>query len=234
MSHKSLFATIGLIVVVALLMILVSSGPAQTSKVAKEELMPIDIKLPKAMFIGTPTNFSVPNLEKPAGKARPPFLAPAGTKNIALNKRVIASDPEPVIGEVAMVTDGDKEAVDGSYVEFGPFLQSITVDLGAKHHIYAVVMWHYHKQGRVYYDVVVQVADDEDFTSNVKTIFNNDIDNSAGMGVGKDMHYVETNEGKLIDAKGVQGRYIRAYSNGNNANDLNHWIEIEVYGKPVK
>ncbi|MFQ6035998.1 MAG: hypothetical protein ACE5NM_09165, partial [Sedimentisphaerales bacterium] len=132
------------------------------------------------------------------------------------------------------ITDGDKEAADGSYVELGPFLQHVTIELGAEHEIYAIVIWHYHKQARVYFDVVVQVAGDPDFTANVKTVFNNDIDNSAGLGVGKDKHYVETNEGKLIDAKGVRGRYVRLYSNGNTTNDLNHYIEVEVYGKPVE
>ena len=48
------------------------------------------------------------------------------------------------------------------------------------------------------------------------------------------MHYVETNEGKLIDAKGVHGRYVRLYSSGNHVNDMNHYIEVEVYGKPVE
>jgi hypothetical protein len=85
----------------------------------------------------------------------------------------------------------------------------------------------------VYFDVIVQVSDDPDFIENVTTIFNNDIDNSAGLGVGQDKHYVETNEGKLIDAQGVQGRYVRAYSNGNNSNDLNHYIEVAVYGQPI-
>jgi hypothetical protein len=65
-------------------------------------------------------------------------------------------------------------------------------------------------------------------------VFNNDLDNSSGQGVGQDMHYVETSEGKLIDAKGVQGRFVRSYSKGNTNNDLNHYIEVEVYGKPVK
>jgi hypothetical protein len=41
---------------------------------------------------------------------------------------------------------------------------------------------------------------------------------------------VETSEGKLIDTKGIQARYLRCYSNGNNNNDLNHYIELEVYG----
>ena len=198
------------------------------------KLVPIEIDLPRPMFIGTPQNMKVPNLEKPLGKPRPPFLAPDGTKNVALEKPVASSDAEPVIGEIDFITDGDKEAEDGCFVELGPFLQHITIDLGARHELYAIVMWHFHKQPRVYFDVIVQVADDTDFITNVKTLFNNDHDNSSGLGVGKNLHYVETAEGKLIDAKGFQARYVRLYSNGNNNNDLNHWIEVEVYGKPVK
>jgi hypothetical protein len=200
------------------------------------ELVPIDIELPKPMFVGTPQNIKVPNLQKPLGRPRPPFLAPVGTKNVASEKPISSSDEYPIIGELEMVTDGDKEAADGSYVELGPMLQQVTIDLGAKHDIYAIVVWHYHKQPVVYYDVVVQVADDPDFITNVKTVFNNDSDNSAGLGVGKDMHYTETAEGKLIDclSQGVQGRHVRLHSNGNTANDLNHYIEVDVYGKPVE
>jgi hypothetical protein len=203
-------------------------------KLEEKKLVPITIKLPAPVFTGTPQNMNVPNLEKPLGKARPPFLAPEGTKNLALNKAIASSDDMPIIGSLELITDGDKEATDGSYVELGPFVQQVMVDLGQKRTIYAVVLWHFHKQPRVYFDVIVQVADDPDFTTNVKTLFNNDIDNSAGMGTGKDMHYVETSEGKLIDAKGVQARYVRCYSNGNNNNDLNHYIELEVYGIPAE
>ena len=205
------------------------SLPAQESK-----LEPIKLELPKAMFIGTPQNMNVPNLEKPLGKPRPPFLGPAGTVNLAFEKAVTSSDDLPVIGEVEMITDGDKDAAEGSYVELGPFLQHVTIDLGQKSDIYAIVVWHFHKQPRVYFDVIVQVADDADFITNVHTLFNNDHDNSAGLGVGKDKHYVETSEGRLIDAKGVQARYVRLYSNGNTGNDLNHYIEVEVHGKPVQ
>lgn len=194
-------------------------------------LVPIDIKLPRAMFEGTPQNTKVANLEKPLGRDRPSFLAPVGTKNIAFEKPVASTDDLPIIGELEMITDGDKEAADGSYVELGPFKQSVTIDLEAEYDIYAIVLWHYHKQAIVYFDVVVQVADDPDFITNVTTLFNNDIDNSAGLGVGEDMHYSETNEGKLIDAKGVKARYLRLYSNGNTGNDLNHYIEVEVFGK---
>lgn len=211
-----------------------STKPAAAKSTAPAGMVPIDIKLPKPMFVGTPQSTSVPNLEKPLGKPRAPFLAPAGVTNVALGKPVASSDEEPIIGDIEMITDGDMEAADGSYVELGPFAQNVTVDLEALHEIYAVIVWHYHKQARVYFDVIVQVADDPDFITNVRTLFNNDIDNSAGIGVGKDMHYTETNEGKLIDTKGVKARYVRLYSNGNTGNDLNHYIEVAVFGKPVQ
>ena len=198
------------------------------------DLVALDLELPKPMFVGTPQDTKVENLEKPLGRPRPPFLVPKGTTNVAEGKPVSSSDEEPIIGEIEMITDDDKEAADGSYVELGPFVQHVTVDLEAVHKIYAIVLWHYHKQARVYFDVVVQVADDPDFITNVRTIFNNDIDNSAGLGVGKDMHYTETNEGKLIEAKGVKGRYVRCYSKGNTSNDLNHYIELAVYGIPAQ
>ena len=197
------------------------------------DLVPIPLVLPKPQFVGTPQNFQgIANLEKPSGKPREPFYAPKGTTNVAFKKPVKSSDEQPIIGDIEMITDGDKEATDGSYVELGPMKQFITIDLQAKYNIYAVVIWHYHKQARVYKDVVVQIADDPDFIKNVQTIFNNDDKNTLGLGIGKDRNYVETSEGKLIDAKGVVGRYVRCYSNGNSANDLNNYIEVEVYGRP--
>lgn len=208
-----------------------------TEAASGPEMAPIDIALPKPMFVGTPTDTRVENLKKPLGKPRPPFLAPVGTQLLSLNKPVSSSDEEPIIGEIAMVTDGDKEAADGSYVELGPMQQQVTIDLGQPCEIYAIVLWHYHKQPRVYFDVVVQVSDDPDFVTGVTTVFNNDIDNSAGFGIGEDMHYVETSEGELIDCLSQgspKARYVRCYSNGNNSNDLNHYIEVDVYGKPVE
>ncbi|MBA7483162.1 hypothetical protein ES707_18673 [subsurface metagenome] len=68
----------------------------------------------------------------------------------------------------------------------------------------------------------------------MRTLFNNDDDNSAGLGIGGDKNYVATSEGKLIEAKGVRAGYIRCYSNGNSSNDLNNYIEVEVFGKPAQ
>ncbi len=204
---------------------------------AGADMVALNIELPKPMFVGTPQDIKVDNLEKPLGKPRPPMLVPGGTVNLAKDKPVKSSDEMPIIGEISYITDGDKEAADGSYVELGPLVQHITVDLGKPCELYAIVMWHYHKQPRVYTDVVVQVSNDADFIKDVKTVFNNDLDNSAGLGVGTDKHYIETSEGKLIDliSQGSpKARYVRFHSNGNTSNDLNHYIEIEVYGKPAQ
>lgn len=198
---------------------------------AQNDLAPIPIKLPKAMFVGTPTNLAISNLEKPLGKPRPPFMAPKGVKNIALGKPVTSSDMYPIIGDLKFITDGKAEAEEGYFVELGPMKQWVIIDLQKPANIYAIVVWHYHKQPRVYYDVIVQIADDAKFTKNVRTLFNNDNDNSSGMGTGKDKNYVETAEGKLIDAKGQSARFVRLFSKGNNGDDLNHYIEVEVYGK---
>ena len=43
---------------------------------------------------------------------------------------------------------------------------------------------------------------------------------------------MESRFGKLIDAEGSHGRYVRLYSKGNTANDMNHYIEVEVFGRP--
>jgi hypothetical protein len=204
------------------------------SLVVAQEMVPIEIRLPYPMFVGTPKDFDVPNLEDPLGTPRPPFLAPEGTTNAALDMLVESSDNEPIIGEVDLITDGDNEAYDGSFVEFGSGTQYVTIDLEDRYEIYAILIWHFHKKARVYKDVIVQVSDDPDFVIGVETLFNNDNDNSSGLGVGKDLHYVETHEGKLIDGRGIQGQYVRLYSNGNTSNDLNHYIEVAVYGIPVR
>ncbi len=213
------------------------AGPAPTPTPAPTSgfrLAPVEIRLPKPMFAGTPEDGRAPNLELPRGGLRPPFLAPVGTRNVALGKPVSSSDPEPVIGNLSAITDGDKEATDGSFVELSPGPQYVTIDLQERCEISAVLVWHYHRWPRAYLDVAVQVSDDPAFKTAVKTIFNNDATDSLGLGAGRDLSYVETYEGKLMEGKGTQGRYIRLFSNGNTHDGLNHYIEVEVYGRPLR
>jgi hypothetical protein len=194
----------------------------------------LKITLPKPMFVGTPKNIRTANLEMITGKPRGPFMVPVGTVLLSAGKPVAASDKEPVIGELAFVTDGKKSGEDGYYVELGPMLQWVQIDLGKSQELLAVVAWHYHSQARVYRDIIVQVSDDKDFIGGVTTIFNNDHDNTSGLGAGKDREYIETFDGKLFDPKGVKARYLRLYSGGNTSNDMNHYVEVEVYGLPAK
>jgi hypothetical protein len=82
--------------------------------------------------------------------------------------------------------------------------------------------------------VIVQVADAPEFKQQVRTLFNNDQDNSSGLGVGTDREYFETHQGRLINAGGVKARYIRFCSKGSTQSALNEYTELEVFGRPAK
>lgn len=209
------------------------TGKTETGKTEIGKLVAIEIKLPAPAFRGTPKPSSEPNVEPPLGKPRPQFFAPEGTVNLAAGKRVSASDPVPASGELDYVTDGDKEASDFGYLGLRSGTEWVQIDLEQPANVYAVLIWHNHAEARVYRDVIVQVSDDPDFLEAV-TVFNNDYDNSSGMGIGPDMGYVETAEGKLIGARGAQGRYVRLYSRGSHMDDKNHYTEVEVLGRPMK
>jgi len=222
-------------VLIAMSLMLVAVCMVFVSDAQEEKKVELKLKLPKPLFIGTPTNMRGVNLDPVnKDKKRGAFMVPEGTVLLSEKKTVTSSDSAPVVGSLDQVTDGDKEGSDGSFVELGPGKQWVQVDLGAPANIHAVLVWHYHSMARVYRDTIVQVADDPDFITNVRTIFNNDNDNTAGMGVGKDYEYVETSDGWLIDGKGEKARYVRLYSNGSTASEMNHYIEVEVFGKPAK
>lgn len=212
------------------LLILAAVCAVATSTFAQETEV-LKIEIPKPKLDGTPVPVKVPNLETP-GK-REPLQVPRGTVNLAAGKPVTSSDSAPVIGDMKLITDGEKGSDEGYFVELAEGPQWVQVDLEKEAAISAILFWHFHSQHRAYNDVVVQISNDPDFLTGVTTIFNNDIDNSAGLGVGKDKAYVDNHEGKLIAVNGVKGRYVRFYSNGNTANPYNHYIEIEIFGKPA-
>ena len=206
-------------------------APVAPVRARSMKLAALPIHLPAPTLKGTPEDLpSGPNIEPGSDKPRPLFLAPEGVVNLALSKKVVGSDARPFTGTYDQVSDGEKEAFDDQVVEMRRGIQWVMVDLGAPCTIYAVALWHDHRWLQVYKNVIVQVADDADFTQNVRTIFNNDMDNSSGRGIGTDKQYFETAEGKLIDAKGVKARYVRCYSKGSNLSAINCIQEVEVYG----
>lgn len=182
------------------------------------------------------------------------FLVPEGTVNIALKKRVTSSDDFPIIGQLSLVTDGDKDMTtrcvvtneSGNYseeiqskenwVELGPGTHWVQIDLGKRSRIYGVQIWHYYIEPRVYRDVVVQVCDENTFTQNVRTIYNNDQDETSKLGKGKDREYYESYQGFRIDTRGknhegILARFVRLYSRGNTTDPQNQYIEVEVIGQ---
>ena len=161
------------------------------------------------------------------------MMVPPGLKNLAKDAKLTSSDKNATSSVLEKITDGDKEASDQSIIFLRKGTQWVQMDLAAPHEIFAIVLWHAHNSAKVYHAVVVQLSDDPDFLKDVKTLFNNDQLNNSGLGVGTDREYFETFEGKLINAKGAKGRYLRFYSKGSTESALNEYTEIEVYGRPA-
>ncbi|MBT3277810.1 MAG: hypothetical protein HN909_02585 [Phycisphaerales bacterium] len=196
----------------------------------------LKIALPVERIDGTPLPpQGEPNMEtsKPVGYTRPAFYVPSGTINLALGKTVTVSD-EPLGAELSQIVDGNAESTQETTLDFGSAPAWVVVDLGKECEIFAILMWHSHSNIYVFRDVIVEVSNDPDFLSS-EVLFNNDHDGSLGKGhkKGTDKQYVETYEGKLIDAKGVKGRYVRFWSNGNTADKSNYWIEAQVFGRAL-
>lgn len=213
-----------------------TAGAQTHTEPTAQETAPLPIVLPAPSLKGTPEDIPKgPHIEPPPDPDKPPpqFLAPKNVTNVALGKPVTAS-VKPFTGELAQITDGKKEPFDDQVVEMRKGTQWVQIDLGRQYEIYAIVMWHDHRYLQVFHDVIVQVADDAEFTQNVRTLFNNDSDNSSGLGIGTDREYFETRFGKIVDAKGTKARYVRCYTRGSSLSAINVWQEIEVYGLPAE
>jgi RNA polymerase sigma factor (sigma-70 family) len=206
-----------------------------SSNLSQAGLVPLILDLPAPAFKGTPKGLQLgPNVEPLSDKPRALMMVPSGLKNLAPDCRVTCSDKNVPADNLAKLTDGDKEAFDQSITFLRKGTQWVQMDFGRPQELFALVIWHAHNMAKVYHDVIVRVADDPDFTDNARTVFNNDSDNSSGLGFGTNREYVETYEGKLINAKGVKARFVRFYSKGSTESALNEYTEIEVYGRQAK
>ena len=207
---------------------------ASTLKMALPEGPTVKIAptMPMALFEGTPLpgDNTIPNLDKPGTPAVFSVEMPEGVQLLSQKAPVSSSCVSPFNGSLDFVTDGEKDGNDGYVVELDPGKQWVQIDLGSSKEIWGMWMWHSHKQAWVYKGVVVQASDDPSFNSST-TLYNNDFDNSVGLGVGKDNSYVETNNGRFVAGKGTKARYVRCWTNGRYLDEMNHYVEVEIYGK---
>jgi len=202
---------------------LASTGFAQATK-------KLELVVPTQQMVGTPVPIKLENLEPKTPNPKPDV--PVDVENVAKGKNVTSSDDFPLIGDLTLITDGDKAGAEGCFVELMNGLQWVQIDLEKETEIFAIALWMFHSQERAYKDVIIQISNDEDFKDGVQTIFNSDHDNSSGLGKGTDKAWIQTNEGKLIVLKSpLKAKYVRVFSNGNTTNDTNHFIEIEIYGR---
>jgi hypothetical protein len=199
----------------------------------KDAWVPLQLKLPAPVGAGTPKNVPPGSSVEFNAKPPPPLLVPKDAVNVAPGKKISCSDKNATAGDLAKLNDGDKEAEESSILLLHKGLQWVQFDLAVPHEIFAVVVWHAFDAPKIYRSVIVQVADDADFTENARILFNNDRENSAGLGIGADRQYFESNQGKIIDAKGARARFVRLYSNGNSDSLLNEYTEVEIYGRPA-
>ena len=201
---------------------------------SSDGLVPLTLQLPPAAFIGTPPNDLKTNTytEPYPDKPRAPLMVPTGLTNIARSARLSTSASNATPEMLAQIIDGQKGDTDDNIVVLRKGKQFVQIDFPQSNEIFAIAIWHGFNRYKVYYDVVVQTADDAQFTKNVRTLFNNDQDNSSGLGLGTEREYFETHEGKLIDAKGIKAQFLRFSSRGSTDGALNEYTEIEVYGRP--
>jgi hypothetical protein len=204
------------------------------SKTNAQDWGPLILKLPAAKEAGTPKAIPAGSTVDLFAKPPPPVIVPKDAVNVAPGKRISCSDKNISTGDLAKLNDGDKEAEESSILLLHKGLQWVQFDLGRPHEIYAIALWHAFDTAKIYHSVIVQLANDADFTDDVRTLFNNDRENSAGLGIGADRQYFETNLGKVVDAKGVPARFVRLYSNGNSDSRMNEYTEVEIYARPVK
>jgi len=194
--------------------------------------VPLKLTLPKPTFTGTPIDVRSPHREAYRGEGVPPptLMVPEGTRLLLGNCRATSSDQRVKARDLVVVTDCNKQHSALAYLELAPGVQWVQLDLATQAVVHAVCLWRERPEMCVYRDTVVKLSNDPAFVTGVTTIFNNDYNNSTGLGKGADKEYLEDHFGRRIKAKGVHARYVRITSNGNTSDPYNHFTEIEIYG----
>tara|TARA_R110001592_G_scaffold168786_1_gene405121 strand:+ start:146 stop:2092 length:1947 start_codon:yes stop_codon:yes gene_type:complete len=190
-----------------------------------------EITYPEPSYGGTPLDYWSPNLEEEGHGAPVRNVPNEQARIISRGRPVSSSNTKDPYADIGRLSDSKKDYSKENVIVLPPGPQWVQIHLEADYRITAVIVWHYYEDQRVYQDVAVRVSSRPDGKDGTM-LYNNDHDNSLGMGVGTDREYVEKYTGRYIDGKDAVGRYVRCFSNGNTANNNNHYIEVEVWGVP--
>jgi parallel beta-helix repeat protein len=166
------------------------------------------------------------------------------TINVALGKSVTYTGSISNGKLPSILTDGVKDRNEYILVGVGSGPKWVQVDLGRSYPISRINIrndWgagsDTYRSGR---DHIVQVSSDPTFAAGVTTLFNNDTDNSTGLGAGTDAEYQEPADGSgknIVPSSAINARYVRFWANGHVrvnqvVNLVNTPVEIEVYADP--
>ena len=154
-------------------------------------------------------------------------VAASSTVNLAAGK--LPTSSTSAFKNLSYATDGIISTSNYADSYTGTGLEWVQLDLGASYNIGDIKLWHYFGDARKYHDVIVQLSNDSTFTKGVTTVYNNDTNNSAGLGIGTNSEYPETSAGLDIQVNAVNARYARFYSNGSTVNSYNHYGEIQIF-----
>lgn len=146
-----------------------------------------------------------------------------GVTNLARGENVKIS-ASTNLENAELLNDKDLEKL----VDLGTGAQYLQFDLGSAQDIDQIRIWHDYEMGKRYNDVVVQLSNDPEFKNGVTTVFNNDTDNSLGLGTGNDEVYAEPFAGKTIEFDTVNAQYVRLWSNGNDEDETNSYAEVQI------
>lgn len=150
--------------------------------------------------------------------------------NVALGKTPTFSGP--FSQSAAYATDGLSNNSNNWVGTNAAGLGWMQIDFGQNYDVDKIKLWHYFADGRIFRDVIVQLSNDPTFRNGVTTVFNNDANNSAGLGAGTDSEYAESASGKVISFSKVNARYARFWINGNNKINSDSWVEAQVFTAP--
>ena len=159
------------------------------------------------------------------------YVISDGAQNVALGKPVVFTGNTETfqgIANASLVNDGYFDA----YNVFGSTDGQpcfAVIDFEKEYMIDRVVVKAWHDWA--FTDVIVQLSESADFTSGVYTVFNNDTDNSVGVGAGTDGAYIENpSGGHSFTFAPVRARYMRFYNqSAQNTTRKSIWEEMQAY-----